>query len=295
MPTDHKQLKRREWLLVILVLMMIEYWLVTTSYEYKSSETLISYISFAATIASILLAVIAIIYSFVQADAQQNASATMLTQTDSLRTTAIGLSTSGSIITEQVSKITETAERLRLLEQVLDLANQKLQGIESHITGIKGSQDAVIAAIQSFQAKTPNTPNHAKPHEGPQDMIEILFRRTSFDADLFGYALSKFLKLDKNKQPAFSKAIDLLYIAPTAEVLSKISPSSATEMAITKSYTILSVARALGILRYENKDFYLPPEFEESIHKVAAKTQISEEPLVKETIILIDAAATKLA
>ena len=287
---------RREWLLVMAVLMMTEYWIVTSSYEYKSSELLISYVSFAATIASILLAIIAIIYSFVQADAQQSASAMIVSQIDSLRSVSEKLSDSGGQITDQILRITDTATKLEQLEGSLDSANQKLQGIEGHITGLQVSQQQVFTALNALTQKSDSSLD--KPTVNLNDGYTLayrLYQSSSFDADLFGYFLSRYLKSRDSIKLSIIQVIVKLYVAPIDTSERTLTPNASGQGGLSKAFLLLSISRSLGIMTAKDKDWEVRPEFIEHIHKIALITKANTEvPLIAETIKLIDAAELDL-
>lgn len=105
MQSDEKQFTRREWLLVIALLLMIEYWIISSSYTFAGEQLVLNYISFAGTISSILLAVLAIIYGFYQSSSQQQASSQILSQVENLRSVSDRLQQSPIKLEEQLDRI----------------------------------------------------------------------------------------------------------------------------------------------------------------------------------------------
>lgn len=63
---------RREWIFLVLILMLVQFLIHWMSLKYGSSVSALGYVSFAGTVVSILLGLIAIIYAFVQSFTQAN-------------------------------------------------------------------------------------------------------------------------------------------------------------------------------------------------------------------------------
>jgi hypothetical protein len=67
-------LTSREWLLIIFAIILTELIFLHFIYTNGTNEGMLAYFSFAGTITSIILAVIAIIYGFIQSLSQQSAT-----------------------------------------------------------------------------------------------------------------------------------------------------------------------------------------------------------------------------
>lgn len=75
---------KREWLLVILLIMIIQFIVQCIAFLYAGSGSALNYISISGTIVSIVLALLAIIYSYFQSASQVNTSASLNTQIEKL-------------------------------------------------------------------------------------------------------------------------------------------------------------------------------------------------------------------
>ncbi|MDC4739858.1 hypothetical protein R4463_05865 [Acinetobacter baumannii] len=74
----------REWILSIIIMLIIEAFIFWVSFQFAGNSSALGYVSFAGTLISIILAVLAIGYTYVESQQQKNSSATFATQLDSL-------------------------------------------------------------------------------------------------------------------------------------------------------------------------------------------------------------------
>ncbi|HGY5264072.1 TPA: hypothetical protein ACNU2R_003483, partial [Aeromonas salmonicida subsp. salmonicida] len=75
-----KKLETREWIFVILITVLIQFIIQASAWLYGENSGALGYLSFAGTAVSIILAVLAIIYSFLQSSAQEKSSLNISTQ-----------------------------------------------------------------------------------------------------------------------------------------------------------------------------------------------------------------------
>lgn len=75
---------RREWILLVVILLLVQFIVHWLSLRYGSSVSALGYVSFAGTVVSILLGLIAIIYAFVQSFTQANSVVEIREQIDKL-------------------------------------------------------------------------------------------------------------------------------------------------------------------------------------------------------------------
>lgn len=77
-------LTKREWIFLIVILLLIQFVVHWLSLKYGSSVSALGYVSFAGTVVSILLGLIAIIYAFVQSFTQASSVVEIREQVDKL-------------------------------------------------------------------------------------------------------------------------------------------------------------------------------------------------------------------
>ena len=81
---DSNNFSKREWLLAILLIMIVQFIVQCIAFLYAGSGSALNYISISGTIVSIVLALLAIIYSYFQSASQVNTSASLNTQIEKL-------------------------------------------------------------------------------------------------------------------------------------------------------------------------------------------------------------------
>ena len=77
-------MKTREWFYIIFIVILIQFIVQAAAWLYSGNNGALAYISFAGTVVSIILAVLAIMYSFVQSSSQQQSSSTISNQVEKL-------------------------------------------------------------------------------------------------------------------------------------------------------------------------------------------------------------------
>ena len=96
---------RTKWLLLIAVLMIVEGFVFYAAMENSNSTSALGYISFAGTVTSIILAVLAIIYGFVQSGLQEKKSEAISRQMERVRDVVNDLTKSKTDLGDEVDKL----------------------------------------------------------------------------------------------------------------------------------------------------------------------------------------------
>lgn len=95
-------------LLIVLFQWLIHFW----STEALSSSAIVDYVSFAGTLVSTILAVLAIIYSFIQSASQQTTSEVISREVHRLQSIVSDVNTSTSKVNESLEKLPQIIEQL---------------------------------------------------------------------------------------------------------------------------------------------------------------------------------------
>lgn len=107
-PVEKKQkFSTREWCLVIAILSLVQFFIHWVSYQFGGSPNALGYISFAGTLVSIMLGLIAIIYSFVQSISQNTSVIEIRDQVERLIVAGGEISESGRIIHSASQEVNE--------------------------------------------------------------------------------------------------------------------------------------------------------------------------------------------
>ncbi len=172
--------------------MMIEYWLISLSHKFVDSQQVINFISFGAAISSILLAIVAIIHSFIQSDSSAKTSGMMREQAQELKTSTIELSSTSNSIASQLTAISSITNRLDDLDSTIRESAEKIASVQKSVDGIHRSNQELFSAMEQKKAETSpivETTGNSITHN---EILTIFFKKSSYDLDLLGYTLYKY-------------------------------------------------------------------------------------------------------
>ena len=141
---------RTKWLLLIAVLMIVEGFVFYAAMENSNSTSALGYISFAGTVTSIILAVLAIIYGFIQNSSQERKS---------------------ELITEQMSKIKDVVSDLDRSKESLDIGLEKFADL---LNPIKESQIEVQNTVEKIESVLFKTENVSDLQNGLASHIKLI-------------------------------------------------------------------------------------------------------------------------
>ncbi|MFW1765903.1 hypothetical protein ACG9X2_10630 [Acinetobacter bereziniae] len=82
--SEKTKFSTREWILSIIILLIVEAFVFWVAFQFAGNSSALGYVSFAGTIISIILAVLAIGYTYGESQQQKNSSETLSTQISSL-------------------------------------------------------------------------------------------------------------------------------------------------------------------------------------------------------------------
>ncbi|MDC4552855.1 hypothetical protein NQ784_18395, partial [Acinetobacter baumannii] len=121
--SEKTKFTKREWLLSIIILLIIEAFIFWVAFQFAGNSSALGYVSFAGTLISIILAVLAIGYTYGESHQQKNSSITLGNQIDSLIK-----------IKERLEVQTNALEDIKILKDSLNEFSEK---VESHFNETK--------------------------------------------------------------------------------------------------------------------------------------------------------------
>ncbi|MGL6525025.1 hypothetical protein ACSZNV_08355 [Aeromonas hydrophila] len=137
--------KTREWWMLIVLIIVIQWMVHFWSTKAMSSNEMVSYVSFAGTLVSTILAVLAIIYSFIQSASQQ---------------------TSSEIISREVHKLHEIVKEVNLSTERVNVSLGKIPNLivqveklpaiieRSIVTGVDPIKEQNVTLLDMFKELT---------------------------------------------------------------------------------------------------------------------------------------------
>lgn len=137
--TEKSKFTKREWIHLIITLSIIQAFIWWVSFQFSNSSNALGYVSFAGTLISIILAVLAIGYTYGESQQQKNSSNTLSTQIDSLIK-----------IKEKLEIQADALIGIKELHNFLGSFDQKIDG---HFKETKTKIDTFTNNFQSFDSK----------------------------------------------------------------------------------------------------------------------------------------------
>lgn len=233
---DDGRFKRREWWLLIALLLGLEYWLFSISHALSGEQALVNYVSFASGIASILLAIVAIIYSFVQGDSQRRVEGALASQVAHLQEASKQLSNSKNQLEIQLDRV--------------DTFTQKIDGLHELVGGsfnnIEGSLSNLRKEIAANVKPVPTSAPTVMPDK--KAMAAIVLAQSTFDADLLTFALYKYVSIDKEDKNVFPFLGDHF-----ARPLGDAYPNVGYAGYLNIGWQVLATLQAIGLLSTKDK------------------------------------------
>jgi hypothetical protein len=141
-----RTLPTREWLLILTVIMFLEYNILAWANEFGDNLNVINQVSFAGTIVSIILAVLAIVYSYLQSFGQQRDSTNIAAQIDLLRGVVEDVRQSEAELATGLARFDDISAKV-------DSALHVGRRTESHIRKMQARFESLAAVAGDIHAK----------------------------------------------------------------------------------------------------------------------------------------------
>lgn len=130
---NSSRFKSREWILLILLIALVEYVIFFWSNLFGDVEDVVRTVSFAGTIVGIILAVLAIVYSYYQNFAQRRDSQNLATQIEFLRSVIQNVDGSTDTLIDQLSKLDSMTGKIDSSIDILAESKKKIENLEELI------------------------------------------------------------------------------------------------------------------------------------------------------------------
>lgn len=263
---------QKEWKLLIAITILLEFIFLQFIYTGSDNKDLVNLFSFGATLISIILALIAIFYSFLQTEAQKEDARFLAAQLSSLANVTDKLANSSD---EVNSSIVE----MKLFVDSLDKISDEVSKSREEIAKL----DSKLGA--STEVKKTEESNNANKNKAYTDALKEIFT-LSTRARLISYAC--YLSHKKNKQMRASELINNHYLKPLGFVDDKQNTSNRKSINTGVAFGVLLTILPLGV-RVNDENSKLNTEvstFLDSYFKQGfpADTEENTEKLIAEQI-----------
>jgi len=162
---EKKPFGKREWVFLIVVLILSQLIVHMLAWRFGASVSALGYISFAGMIVSIILAVLAIIYGFVQTGEQSRASSTIASQVTSLHRVVESFQKSGGVLSEQLQQLSSISAGIGQTVALGEKSQEQIGKVQASLDDVKNLVSGGAGALRkSGDAETsPSTPAAAHP------------------------------------------------------------------------------------------------------------------------------------
>lgn len=273
---ENKFLTNREWILIIILIVVIQFTVQVAAWSYSTDANLLNYISFTGTIVSIILALLAIIYSFVQTFSRENSSQRIGLQIDNLVEVVKNIQTSE----DDLGKVLET---LTVINQKVEQSTLKQRKLETSIVEIGNK----LSSIQTDFSSKAN--NEYRQQISPEKEDQNLTRKLILDSSngvvismlIIYYSYLKKISINTMLQDYIIEIVNILKVdndsPDTLENLSTLIKETL--------FTCVSIFSVLEFIKTKelNKPFAISPEFEEEVRSFSKfmrdEYQETEDPM----------------
>ncbi|MEI4549603.1 hypothetical protein [Pseudoalteromonas spongiae] len=123
-----EKMKPREWLYIIFIVILLQFIVQAAAWLYGGNSGALGYISFAGTVVSIILAVLAIVYSYIQSLSQQNSATQISSQVDKLMSVTERMDLSKNDLSLTLDHLKKVSEKIDI---TIDHQHQIKEQVES--------------------------------------------------------------------------------------------------------------------------------------------------------------------
>lgn len=242
-----KNFSRREWLMAILILLMMQAGALTASHAFMSSQDVLNYISFASTIASLVLAVLAIVYGFYQSESQKRVGDGIEVHLSRIRQATDGMANVSQELTNNSKEMMALGESLPALNEMISSTQKMLTRLDENIINISQEQSRVFSAVSEIRQAQPHVQQQTSDSDVQNQAAEnVVFNGPNIAMRYTVLGLSVVFK--DNEDKVFARPV---FVDSLAGIMASHHPklrASAGEWSAA-IYTAVMVLRSIGVLR----------------------------------------------
>lgn len=158
---------KREWILFIIIISLLQGFVWYSAFVNAGNGSALNFISFAGTLVSIILAVLAIGYTYGESITQKNQSDTVVKQVSNLNNAIQKINIQADKL-EQIQKISDSLTQYsKNVDLKLDITHEEVRSITELMSKFTGSDN--VTAIQA-KSITTTTINH---HQVTQQILQV--------------------------------------------------------------------------------------------------------------------------
>ncbi|WP_312976726.1 hypothetical protein [Stutzerimonas nitrititolerans] len=243
---EDKGFSRREWLFVIFIIILTQFLVQFVAFIYAGNSSALGYISVSGTIVSIILALLAIIYSYYQSTSQSNSSSSLNSQIEKLIGIVDKIKTDKSDFGHELEQLAEIREKIDSSFSLQKVSHAQVRALSDTIDDLRDNR-----LSESYKNKSEDNSFNRLVVDG-DNLIHLTLI-------LIHYASSIGVEV-KNMWSELSE--------PTVQALHDNNASpELLEFYKGSISSIITVFKALGFIEITDENFPITPEddFEEQL------------------------------
>lgn len=137
---NDKSFSKREWFFVIFIIMLVQFLVQFAAFLYADSESALGYISISGTIVSIILALLAIIYSYYQSTSQANSSSSLNSQIEKLIGIVDTIKTNKDDFGSELAHLAEIRDKIESSISMQRKSHEKVEQLTESISQLRENE-----------------------------------------------------------------------------------------------------------------------------------------------------------
>lgn len=289
MSTEKKNFSRREWLMIIAIFLMAEAWILNISYSFNGEQSVINYVSFASTITSLILAVLAIVYGFYQSETGKKSNAALEAHIDAMKKTQMELDGFVVSVEGQLVSVNESARKLESVGANLSASVNKIDDLKNEISHIKEEQrqgnenikDVAKSLRDNMKLNTSSYSKNSTTAKGFDEIFNSIFNNATFSLSLMSVLLNEAYEA-KYKGGIIELALDK-FAEPVSKFIQSANEDELKEYSYLRGQTlrtlgrsvidILFVLNALGLINEKDEVIEFSSEYFDELKKHAERVK----------------------
>lgn len=236
---EKKEFSSREWLFTIFIISLTQFIIQSAAFIYAGSSSALGYISISGTIVSIILALLAIIYSYYQSTSQASSSSSLNAQIEKLIGIVDTIKTDKSDLGYELDQLSDIREKIESSISLQKVSHAQVTELTNTIDELRNNK-----LSESYPEKSQDNPFSKLVVDG--DNLIHLTLIIIYYSSTIGVEV-------KNMWSELSE--------PTVQAIHNGKASSELLEFYKGSITsIISVFKALGFIEMEGEDFVIVPE-----------------------------------
>lgn len=268
---EEKGFSRREWFFVIFIIMLIQFIVQFIAFIYAGSSSALGYISISGTIVSIILALLAIIYSYYQSTSQANSSSSLNSQIDKLIGIVDKIKTDKSDFGHELDQLADIREKIDSTFSLQKVSHAQVRELTDTIDDLRNNR-----LSESYQENAEDN-SFSKLVVDGDNLIHLTLI-------LIHYASSIGVEVKNIWSELSEPTVQALHNGTASPELLEFYRGSIS--------SIITVFKALGFVEFVGEDFPIAPEenFEAQLNQFRDFIASRDDPDYKIMIKTLDEA-----